>query len=81
MSMGSSRRHYAILVGALALVLFAASAGSARAADGYVTSFDGTKIVYSFFPDPALEGRADGTDGDVRPRATRRPEPTALTPP
>ena len=38
----------------LAAVTAAALAGSALAADGYVTSFDGTKIVYSFFPDPAL---------------------------
>lgn len=38
----------------LAAVTAAALASSARAADGYVTSFDGTKIVYSFFPDPAL---------------------------
>ncbi len=30
------------------------SASTAMAADGSVTSFDGTKIVYSFFPDPSL---------------------------
>jgi hypothetical protein len=33
--------------------LMAAMAGTAAARDGYVTSFDGTKIVYSFFPDPS----------------------------
>jgi ABC-2 type transport system ATP-binding protein len=47
-------RRIAILC---ALVLSAAAvlASSASAADGYVTSFDGTKIVYSFFPDPQLK--------------------------
>jgi ABC-2 type transport system ATP-binding protein len=35
--------------------LAGATATSAVARDGYVTSFDGTKIVYSFFPDPALK--------------------------
>ncbi|MFZ0041112.1 MAG: alpha/beta fold hydrolase, partial [Solirubrobacteraceae bacterium] len=30
-------------------------ASTAAARDGSVTSFDGTKIVYSFFPDPALK--------------------------
>ena len=41
----------AMVVATLGTGLFA---GSALARDGYVTSFDGTKIVYSFFPDPAL---------------------------
>jgi ABC-2 type transport system ATP-binding protein len=45
--------------GLLALLVTCALAGatatSAVARDGYVTSFDGTKIVYSFFPDPALK--------------------------
>jgi ABC-2 type transport system ATP-binding protein len=41
----------AMVVATLGVGLFA---GSALARDGYVTSFDGTKIVYSFFPDPAL---------------------------
>lgn len=44
-----------VIVCALALATAAVLAGSASAADGYVTSFDGTKIVYSFFPDPALK--------------------------
>ncbi|MGA9860201.1 MAG: alpha/beta fold hydrolase [Solirubrobacteraceae bacterium] len=43
---------------ATTLVVFVAAFafGAARAAarDGYVTSFDGTKISYSFFPDPSL---------------------------
>jgi ABC-2 type transport system ATP-binding protein len=39
----------AALLGALA---FGASTASAR--DGYVTSFDGTKIVYHFYPVPGL---------------------------
>jgi ABC-2 type transport system ATP-binding protein len=43
------------LVGVLGSVLWlGVLSGSALAADGYVTSFDGTKIVYSFFADPAL---------------------------
>ena len=54
--MRSSCRHLAR--GAIAVVAAvlasAAFAGSAAAGDGYVTSFDGTKIVYSFFADPAL---------------------------
>lgn len=37
----------------LGLLAFGASVASAR--DGYVTSFDGTKIVYSFFPAPGLK--------------------------
>jgi ABC-2 type transport system ATP-binding protein len=41
----------AMVAATLGIGLFA---GSALARDGYVTSFDGTKIVYSFFPDPAL---------------------------
>lgn len=50
-------RHCGLLACALPVSLFAiaTSAGPARAADGYVSSFDGTKIVYSFFPDPALQ--------------------------
>jgi ABC-2 type transport system ATP-binding protein len=37
------------------VILVAALAATASARDGYVTSFDGTKIVYSFFPDPSLK--------------------------
>jgi ABC-2 type transport system ATP-binding protein len=36
----------------LAAALLATAAPSALARDGFVTSFDGTKIVYSFFPAP-----------------------------
>jgi ABC-2 type transport system ATP-binding protein len=43
-----------MLACSLALVVLALAAGSALARDGYVTSFDGTKIVYSFFPAPGL---------------------------
>jgi ABC-2 type transport system ATP-binding protein len=39
----------------IAFALAAVMAGGALARDGSVTSFDGTKIVYSFFPDPALK--------------------------
>jgi ABC-2 type transport system ATP-binding protein len=39
---------------ALSCFAFGAFASSALATDGYVTSFDGTKIVYSFFSDPSL---------------------------
>jgi ABC-2 type transport system ATP-binding protein len=52
----TGRRRW--VLGCVAMVVVALSgavlAGSAVAADGYVSSFDGTKIVYSFFPDPAL---------------------------
>ena len=41
---------------ALALVaLLAAAVPAAEARDGYITSFDGTKIVYSFFPASGLK--------------------------
>ena len=36
-------------------LVMAVLAATAAARDGYVTSFDGTKIVYSFFPDPSLQ--------------------------
>jgi ABC-2 type transport system ATP-binding protein len=44
----------AALVGT-ALLQVPASAASAAERDGFVTSFDGTKIVYAFFPAPALK--------------------------
>jgi ABC-2 type transport system ATP-binding protein len=57
-----SRLHQQVtrimLAGACALLATAAFAASARATDGTVTSFDGTKIVYSFFPDPSLQNGA-----------------------
>jgi ABC-2 type transport system ATP-binding protein len=40
---------------ATASILMGVLAGTAAARDGYVTSFDGTKIVYSFFPDPSVK--------------------------
>jgi ABC-2 type transport system ATP-binding protein len=43
-----------VVLGLLTAALLALGAGPASARDGAVTSFDGTKIVYSFFPDPAL---------------------------
>jgi ABC-2 type transport system ATP-binding protein len=42
----------ALLAAVIGLLAF--GAGSALARDGFVTSFDGTKISYSFFPDPSL---------------------------
>jgi ABC-2 type transport system ATP-binding protein len=39
---------------AAVIALLALGAGTASARDGFVTSFDGTKISYSFFPDPSL---------------------------
>ncbi len=49
------RRYLVGVASVLVSVLSAAAfAAPAAASDGYVTSFDGTKIVYSFFPDPAL---------------------------
>jgi ABC-2 type transport system ATP-binding protein len=68
-----------ILGAALACcLLFAPAAPAAASRDGYITSFDGTKIVYSFFPAPGLHtgqraptvmygpgyasGRADSSD-------------------
>jgi ABC-2 type transport system ATP-binding protein len=44
----------------LATLLLALPAGASAAAsrDGYVTSFDGAKIVYSFFPAPGLKAGA-----------------------
>ena len=45
--------RWALAVGAIVLGM-TAFASPALAADGTVTSFDGTKIVYSFFPDPTL---------------------------
>jgi ABC-2 type transport system ATP-binding protein len=52
----TGRRRWVLGCVAMAVAAFSAAvpASSAMAADGYVTSFDGTKIVYSFFPDPAL---------------------------
>ncbi len=46
---------HGLLAGLCAVALMAVGAGAAAARDGYVTSFDGTKIVYSFFPDPSLK--------------------------
>jgi ABC-2 type transport system ATP-binding protein len=45
-------RSFAILV---ALAVLALAPASAQARDGVVTSFDGTKIVYSFFPAHGLK--------------------------
>lgn len=44
----------------ICILLAGATAPAAQARDGYVTSFDGTKIVYSFFPANGLSagGRA-----------------------
>ena len=52
----SRRTSLARLIILLAVMAagLAIGAGSAAARDGYVTSFDGTKISYSFFPDPSL---------------------------
>lgn len=44
-----------LLTGAIVLAGALASAAPASARDGYVTSFDGTKIVYSFFPAAGLK--------------------------
>jgi ABC-2 type transport system ATP-binding protein len=53
--MGSDRRIAHGLVATVVMLLgIGLFAGSALARDGYVTSFDQTKIVYSFFPNPAL---------------------------
>ena len=43
-----------ILLVAVTVAGLAITAATAAARDGYVTSFDGTKNVYSFFPDPSL---------------------------
>ena len=43
-----ARKLVACICATIALLAIGASAASAR--DGFVTSFDGTKIVYSFFP-------------------------------
>ncbi|HSO98421.1 MAG TPA: alpha/beta fold hydrolase [Solirubrobacteraceae bacterium] len=44
-----------LILGLVAAGAIGVLAGPAAARDGSVTSFDGTKIVYSFFPDPALK--------------------------
>jgi ABC-2 type transport system ATP-binding protein len=46
---------HAVLACSIVVAVLALGAGSALARDGFVTSFDGTKIVYSFFPDPGLK--------------------------
>jgi ABC-2 type transport system ATP-binding protein len=55
MQMGSRRRHHVTALLAVVIALLALGEGSASARDGFVTSFDGTKINYSFFPDPSLK--------------------------
>jgi ABC-2 type transport system ATP-binding protein len=70
-----------VVAAAVAIGLLAVAAPAADARDGYITSFDGTKIVYSFFPAPGLapgrraptvmvgpgysSGRASSSDAEV----------------
>ena len=64
-------RFGAILGAAAACCLALAPPASAAAAhrDGYVTSFDGSKIVYSFYPTPGLR---PGRRAPIRPTHSLR---------
>jgi hypothetical protein len=55
-------RVVAVLAGALTVAAVATPVASAR--DGFVTSFDGTKIVYSFFPASPVRPHTTGP-GDL----------------
>src|SRR5947209_19950230 len=70
-----------LVAAAVAIGLLAVAAAAAEARDGYITSFDGTTLVYSFFPAPGLRpgqrtstvivgpgyssGRASSSDAEV----------------
>jgi ABC-2 type transport system ATP-binding protein len=59
-------RRALVTIGVAAAVL-AGAAPAAQGRDGYITSFDGTKIVYSFFPANGLKPGARATTVMVGP--------------